>query len=128
MIPIVNIRKPARAYYVISIQYNSELLNHVSKMGKSWQGEINLRFRGNGPYKPKSEKKNKIASLSFFQRLIKNIDQSGNRRERNPVILFFRFWFVGTISPETENIPSVSMAAGRKRNARIMESPLGMIN
>ena len=74
------------------------------------------------------KKKNKIASLSFFQRLIKNIDQSGNRRERNPVTLFFRFWFVGTISPETENITSVSMAAGRKRNARIMESPLGMIN
>ena len=60
MIPIVNIRKPARADYVISIQYNSDLLNHVSKMGKSWQGEINPRFRENGPYKSKSEKKIKL--------------------------------------------------------------------
>ena len=33
------VRLPAEADCVISMEYNSELLNYVSKNGKSWHGE-----------------------------------------------------------------------------------------
>ena len=44
---------PADADCVTSIGYNSELLNHVSKIGKSWQDEIRpnityILYKSNG--------------------------------------------------------------------------------
>ena len=88
-----------------------------------------FRFRANDPYKPKSGKI-RLRGFFLFRCLIFLISQWKREKlrgkRRTPQFYFFRFLFVGTISPETENIPSVSMAAGRKRNARIMESPLLM--
>ena len=65
-----------------------------------------FRFRANDPYKPKSEKV-RLRGFFLFRCLIFLISQWKREklrgRRRTPQFYFFRFLFVGTISPETDN-------------------------